>query len=35
LTVQAAGYRTAEQQVEVLDADETRVKVVLERLQDE
>ncbi len=35
LTVRAAGYETAEQQVEVLDADETRVKVVLQRLQDE
>jgi len=35
LTVRAAGYRTAEQQVEVLDADETRVKVVLEHAEDE
>jgi hypothetical protein len=35
LTVRAAGYRTAEQQVTVLDADETRVKVVLERVEDE
>jgi len=35
LTVRAAGYRTAEQQVTVLDADETRVKIVLERLPDE
>lgn len=35
LTVRAAGYRTAEQQVEVLDAGETRVKVVLERVREE
>jgi hypothetical protein len=35
LTVRAAGYRPAEQQVEVLDADETRVKIVLERVPDE
>lgn len=34
LTVRAVGYRTAEQQVTVLDADETRVKIVLERVDD-
>jgi hypothetical protein len=35
LTIRAAGYTAAEQQVDVLDTDETRVKVVLERLHDE
>ena len=35
LTVQAAGCRTTEQQVEVLDAEETGVKVVLERVREE
>ncbi|MBN1917274.1 MAG: carboxypeptidase regulatory-like domain-containing protein [Verrucomicrobia bacterium] len=35
LTVRAAGYGSVEQQVEGLDADETRVKVILDRVEDE